>query len=140
MTCLPSVHVFFFKQKTAYEMRMSDWSSDVCSSDLIRVAVERADIVGRVDDRDRAGVRFDARAAHRDLVPFEAAVLHVEDAAAGWPGLPVADAAVARIGAFGLDADLALRLSRRGDGAGGGNAGRERGDARSNAQARQRVG
>src|SRR3546814_7999462 len=29
------VHVlFFFKQKTAYEMRISDWSSDVCSSDL----------------------------------------------------------------------------------------------------------
>src|SRR3546814_3086124 len=27
---------FFFKQKTAYEMRISDWSSDVCSSDLIR--------------------------------------------------------------------------------------------------------
>src|SRR3546814_8481219 len=26
--------VFFFKQKTAYEMRSSDWSSDVCSSDL----------------------------------------------------------------------------------------------------------
>src|SRR3546814_10783699 len=31
---------FFFKQKTAYEMRISDWSSDVCSSDL-RVAVGR---------------------------------------------------------------------------------------------------
>src|SRR3546814_4681357 len=31
-----SIHVifFFFKQKTAYEMRISDWSSDVCSSDL----------------------------------------------------------------------------------------------------------
>src|SRR3546814_15595194 len=28
--------VFFCKQKTAYEMRMSDWSSDVCSSDLIQ--------------------------------------------------------------------------------------------------------
>src|SRR3546814_17911594 len=28
--------VFFFKQKTAYEMRISDWSSDVCSSDLGR--------------------------------------------------------------------------------------------------------
>src|SRR3546814_1044581 len=27
---------FFFKQKTAYEMRISDWSSDVCSSDLCR--------------------------------------------------------------------------------------------------------
>src|SRR3546814_3577790 len=26
---------FFFKQKTAYEMRISDWSSDVCSSDLM---------------------------------------------------------------------------------------------------------
>src|SRR3546814_4486879 len=28
------VEFFFFKQKTAYEMRISDWSSDVCSSDL----------------------------------------------------------------------------------------------------------
>src|SRR3546814_9187560 len=32
---------FFFKQKTAYEMRISDWSSDVCSSDLIEPAVAR---------------------------------------------------------------------------------------------------
>src|SRR3546814_10007197 len=33
--CLPFlVLFFFFKQKTAYEMRISDWSSDVCSSDL----------------------------------------------------------------------------------------------------------
>src|SRR3546814_7572706 len=30
-----SVLFFFFKQKTAYEMRISDWSSDVCSSDLV---------------------------------------------------------------------------------------------------------
>src|SRR3546814_12500459 len=30
-----SVVFFFFKQKTAYELRISDWSSDVCSSDLI---------------------------------------------------------------------------------------------------------
>src|SRR3546814_6428178 len=30
---------FFFKQKTAYEMRISDWSSDVCSSDLVAVIV-----------------------------------------------------------------------------------------------------
>src|SRR3546814_10617873 len=34
---LVSCRVFFvFKQKTAYEMRISDWSSDVCSSDLLR--------------------------------------------------------------------------------------------------------
>src|SRR3546814_10901218 len=32
---------FFFKQKTAYEMRISDWSSDVCSSDLGLVAAEQ---------------------------------------------------------------------------------------------------
>src|SRR3546814_3448506 len=29
--------IFFFKQKTAYEMRISDWSSDVCSSDLPKI-------------------------------------------------------------------------------------------------------
>src|SRR3546814_10327880 len=32
---LCGVVFFFFKQKTAYEMRISDWSSDVCSSDLL---------------------------------------------------------------------------------------------------------
>src|SRR3546814_5889356 len=34
--CCLLVSFFFFKQKTAYEMRISDWSSDVCSSDLSR--------------------------------------------------------------------------------------------------------
>src|SRR3546814_17277078 len=38
--------VFFFKQKTAYEMRISDWSSDVCSSDLLLVTPTR--ISGRI--------------------------------------------------------------------------------------------
>src|SRR3546814_4997335 len=33
---------FFFKQKTAYEMRISDWSSDVCSSDLYAHRARRA--------------------------------------------------------------------------------------------------
>src|SRR3546814_6940901 len=36
LCCL--LFVVFFKQKTAYEMRISDWSSDVCSSDLIGIA------------------------------------------------------------------------------------------------------
>src|SRR3546814_3632264 len=31
---------FFFKQKTAYEMRISDWSSDVCSSDLLTEGIQ----------------------------------------------------------------------------------------------------
>src|SRR3546814_4019663 len=41
---------FFFKQKTAYEMRISDWSSDVCSSDLARAC-------GRCGGRGRRGYR-----------------------------------------------------------------------------------
>src|SRR3546814_1615341 len=36
--------VFFFKQKTAYDMRISDWSSDVCSSDLAAVHL-RAELI-----------------------------------------------------------------------------------------------
>src|SRR3546814_4398428 len=35
MCLILGVIFFFFKQKTAYEMRISDWSSDVCSSDLL---------------------------------------------------------------------------------------------------------
>src|SRR3546814_33237 len=44
---------FCFKQKTAYEMRISDWSSDVCSSDLKDtscVVVQYPDILGRIKD------------------------------------------------------------------------------------------
>src|SRR3546814_5184810 len=49
---------FFFKQKTAYEMRISDWSSDVCSSDLDDLEFDRrggarAHPVGRDDLADR---------------------------------------------------------------------------------------
>src|SRR3546814_7572480 len=58
------VFVFFFKQKTAYEMRISDWSSDVCSSDLIAGEPQRADL-----DVELAIARAQA------------------DAAAGYPGL-----------------------------------------------------
>src|SRR3546814_2930766 len=36
----------FFKQKTAYEMRISDWSSDVCSSDLLMATRQAADALG----------------------------------------------------------------------------------------------
>src|SRR3546814_8095168 len=48
---------FFFKQKTAYEMRISDWSSDVCSSDLMKAKVSdelkqhfRPEFLNRVDE------------------------------------------------------------------------------------------
>src|SRR3546814_5006273 len=54
------VFFFFFKQKTAYEMRISDWSSDVCSSDL--AAGARAAARGR-------GSAGGARRARRHGVP-----------------------------------------------------------------------
>src|SRR3546814_1556923 len=40
---------FFFKQKTAYEMRISDWSSDVCSSDLQNELALALREVGRIE-------------------------------------------------------------------------------------------
>src|SRR3546814_3526647 len=61
---------FFFKQKTAYEMRISDWSSDVCSSDLIELCLAEIDLlIGRqhphrrldrpaVDDRSLRVAQF----------------------------------------------------------------------------------
>src|SRR3546814_6118373 len=53
------VFFFFFKQKTAYEMRISDWSSDVCSSDLHDAWANR-------HARDEAGAGTDhRRAAYR---------------------------------------------------------------------------
>ena len=52
--------VFFFKQKTAYEIGTGDWSSDVCSSDLSR---ERRDRRSR--SRDRRGRRSRSRSRGR---------------------------------------------------------------------------
>src|SRR3546814_7239837 len=43
---------FFFKQKTAYEMRISDWSSDVCSSDLIPELIEGIAAIGELGNCD----------------------------------------------------------------------------------------
>src|SRR3546814_15537304 len=60
--------IFFFKQKTAYEMRMSDWSSDVCSSDLdrrARPAVGARRTLGNLVVRARWLEQY-RRAARRD--------------------------------------------------------------------------
>src|SRR3546814_3791405 len=52
--------VFFFcKQKTAYEMRISDWSSDVCSSDLHEVDMAVKSLGHRVEGTVHAGLVFD---------------------------------------------------------------------------------
>src|SRR3546814_5564009 len=59
---------FFFKQKTAYEMRISDWSSDVCSSDLILrplfLGSLAGELVGPLVFR-MAGMTFDPRSEER---------------------------------------------------------------------------
>src|SRR3546814_6890754 len=47
--------IVFFKQKTAYEMRISDWSSDVCSSDLPGLLRGQPEIARRQHDRDGEG-------------------------------------------------------------------------------------
>src|SRR3546814_1989228 len=52
--------VFFFKQKTAYEMRISDWSSDVCSSDL-QVVADRREAEAQVIRRHRIARCLDDR-------------------------------------------------------------------------------
>src|SRR3546814_1562349 len=49
---------FFFKQKTAYEMRISDWSSDVCSSDLYEPCARDVEQRGA----DGGGRRYDGQA------------------------------------------------------------------------------
>src|SRR3546814_20923233 len=63
--------VFFFKQKTAYEMRISDWSSDVCSSDLAirRLVVDK--------DAGRDAKRFGARARQRPRFQFRQQLLPI---------------------------------------------------------------
>src|SRR3546814_2211050 len=66
---------FFFKQKTAYEVRISDWSSYVCSSDLMLAAVEPVDEdiarLGRIEAAEQApGRRLARRDAADDRDPL----------------------------------------------------------------------
>src|SRR3546814_3437702 len=59
---------FFFKQETAYEMRISDWSSDVCSSDLCNARASRNGLAPRPPDRGgtRAPRPLRPRCSHPD--------------------------------------------------------------------------
>src|SRR3546814_4013475 len=78
---------FFFKQKTAYEMRISDWSSDVCSSDLESRAAQSGPVSYVTSDAagnlaladfgpgDIAGIRFDLDRVRRDARAGTAAAM-----------------------------------------------------------------
>src|SRR3546814_5226491 len=63
---------FFFKQKTAYEMRISDWSSDVCSSDLRLVEIGCIELI----DRRESGRTFHAYFHPERDMPAEAEAVH----------------------------------------------------------------
>src|SRR3546814_4777016 len=77
------IFFFFFKQKTAYEMRISDWSSDVCSSDLAS-----ADAVAITDRAGRLVCANDRYEALFGGLPTP-------------PGLPVGDSDVSLLAAAG---------------------------------------
>src|SRR3546814_7361321 len=108
--------VFFFKQKTAYEMRISDWGSDVCSSDLStgRSAVAAvADRAGVALENERDGLVHDytRRSGVEDafiVVPEGAE--WAQDRSALWNAAEAAekrkDAKVAREYELGLPAEL----------------------------------
>src|SRR3546814_4171996 len=58
--------LFFFKQKTAYVVRISDWSSDVCSSDLAATALP--DARGRLLNINQDGVKMEAVAVAHPMM------------------------------------------------------------------------
>src|SRR3546814_5057776 len=79
--CCVFLFIFFFKQKTAYEMRISDWSSDVCSSDLSSVMTfERDGITFNL--LDTPGHEDFSEDTYRTLTAVDSAVM-VIDAAKG---------------------------------------------------------
>src|SRR3546814_14294260 len=67
MYSMLGLYLFFFKRKTAYEMRISDWSSDVCSSDLAREAGARI-VALTVDYNQRHRVELESAARLADFV------------------------------------------------------------------------
>src|SRR3546814_7924337 len=78
------IDLFFFKQKTAYEMRISDWSSDVCSSDLLerradRLRHQQRPILAGRPEISRAGIHGPALHFNADLaiVRHDRADVHI---------------------------------------------------------------
>src|SRR3546814_1650075 len=111
------VMFFFFKQKTAYEMRISDWSSDVCSSDLhvgfpATIGAQKGPV-----DGDNAGVFFDRhdqrrRERLRGTRPALAAGIEARVDAVGDDGSSLAQIAIReRAGeGFGVAPDCERKL------------------------------
>src|SRR3546814_16643726 len=88
-------YVFFFKQKTAYEMRISDWGSDVCSSDLDKATMRKLNI-----EESTLSTKF-----HNMLVAAAAKGAVVVDDKAKLAGLSEGDLAAAAQAAQDRDLD-----------------------------------
>src|SRR3546814_16306301 len=65
------MYIFFFKQKTAYEMRISDWSSDVCSSDLVPAQGKLWEYLGDLKGSRHAQLDTLVRNHHRDVLTIK---------------------------------------------------------------------
>src|SRR3546814_3233076 len=101
------VWFFFFKQTTAYEMRISDWSSDVCSSDLVAIGFTSAGAKGKAigecwDNRLSADGHFEIfirpDLAHApDAMPAQIAAILAHELVHAAVGIP-AGGSVAKIG------------------------------------------
>src|SRR3546814_18347199 len=85
---------FFFKQKTAYDMRISDWSSDVCSSDLSATTRRSRSTASATSRRSASAARASTAAARSSSFDCRVATL-VSVAAASVAAAPVVSASVA---------------------------------------------
>src|SRR3546814_14194830 len=113
---------FFFKQKTAYEMRISDWSSDVCSSDLLG---EQVDVLAR----DGQQVERPAQQPARQLAVALDAVERVLDPLPGAGGILVLALRTQRQDRHALDVGLLLHADLAGGQTEPGAAGEHKGSA-----------
>src|SRR3546814_753297 len=99
---------FFFKQKTAYEMRISDWSSDVCSSDLPLPRCPRLQMVRR---RTHPLLDVAARAARRRFGGDAALAQFMGEALAPMMKVRLARIEPRSVGTLGRDRQVDMRMS-----------------------------
>src|SRR3546814_664068 len=94
---------FFFKQKTAYEMRISDWSSDVCSSDLFAFVRWTSNDYGTVHSSIAIATAVAADAPYATLAfvrPGADLLLRID----GWPKVKQVLLAIDAVEATGIEA------------------------------------
>src|SRR3546814_13126629 len=114
--CLIIFWCFFFKQKTAYEMRISDWSSDVCSSDLDvifhKMTEEDWDSVIQVHLKGSFNVARNA--ADHFRAQESGSFVHFTSTSGLIGNFGQANSSAAKLGIVGLSKSIALDMARFG--------------------------